>query len=92
METLIAGDILESNMGEVVTDSVTYRVCISFSAYLICGKVEDVVLQSGCRMWCTQSTATDTTAVASSAPETAVRNSSDLAGEKIYCMRRGDCR
>lgn len=71
---------------------LTYDVRISFSAYLICGKVGDAVLQSGCRMWCTQSVATDTTAVASSAPETAVRNSSDLAGEKVYCMRRGDCR
>lgn len=69
---------------------LTFDVRISFSAYLIRGKVGDVVLQSGCRMWCTQSAATE--AVESSTSETAARNSSDLAGEKVYCMRRGDCR
>jgi len=36
--------------------------------------------------------AAETTAAASSAPGTAVGNSSDLAGERARCMRRGDCR
>ncbi|KYN23348.1 Rho-related BTB domain-containing protein 2 [Trachymyrmex cornetzi] len=52
----------------------------SFSAYLINGKVEDVVFRSDYRMWCTHLAATETTTVASSVTETAVENSSDLAG------------
>jgi len=65
---------------------------VSFSAYLIDGEVEDVVFQSGCRMWCAHLAAAETTAAASSAPGTAAGNSSDLAGERARCMRRGDCR
>lgn len=64
----------------------------SFSGYLINGKVKDVVFRSGYRMLCTHLTATETTVVASSVPKTAVENSSDLAGERTYCMSRGDCR
>jgi len=64
----------------------------SFSAYLINGKVEDVVFRPGYRMWCTHLAVTETTTVASSVTETAVENSSDLAGERAYYMSRGDCR
>ena len=64
----------------------------SFSAYLINGKVEDVVFRPGYRMWCTHLAVTETTTVASSVTETAVENSSDLAGERVYYMSRGDCR
>lgn len=85
-----AGTALESNMEKTIIDLCIMSV--SVSAHLICGKVEDAVLQSGCRMWCMQLATAETTAVASSAPEIAVRNTSDLAGEKVYCMRRGDCR
>lgn len=67
-------------------------LCFNFSAYLINGKVKDVVFRSDYRMWCTHLAVTETTAVASSVSETAVENSSDLAGERAYCMSRGDCR
>lgn len=72
----------------LVAHTDTDRFYFSFSAYLINGKVEDVVFRSGYRMWCTHLAATETIAVASSVSKTAV----DLAGEGAYRMSRGDCR
>jgi len=71
---------------------LTYHYRVSFSAYLIGDEVEDVVFKSGCRMWCTHLAATETIAVASSTSEIASGNSCELAGERAYCMSRGDCR
>lgn len=51
------------------------------------------MFQSDYRMWCTHLAATETIAITSSVLEIeTVENSSDLAGERAYCMSRGDCR